>query len=115
MDLMTDFDALLMVYCLEACMIARSPAATDAQTEPARASIATVDARTPSDGLESRFSTDQSESGDNWSNSSGHNDDLGYTNPSPGKIIGRGAFGSVYKTTWKGQLAALKVSSAAQD
>ena len=67
--------------------------------------------RAPSEGQESRFSTDESESEDNWSNSSSQNNDKTFAQPSPRAIIGRGAFGSVYRATWKGQPAALKVSS----
>lgn len=78
--------------------------------DSATGGVATIEARSPSVGLDSRFSTDRSESGDNWSDSSGQDDDdIALMRPSPGKIIGRGAFGSVYKTIWKGQQAALKV------
>ena len=63
-----------------------------------------------SEGAESRFSTDKSESEDNWSTSSNDSDEEAACHPSPGEIIGRGAFGSVYKTTWKGVPAALKVT-----
>ena len=56
----------------------------------------------------SKFSTSQSESGDDWT-ASDDEDDRQATEPIPfDDIIGRGAFGSVYKTTWKGRPAALK-------
>lgn len=55
----------------------------------------------------SKFSTSDSESGDDWTASD--DDDLHASQPIPfDDIIGRGAFGSVYKTTWKGRPAALK-------
>lgn len=59
-------------------------------------------------GPSSRFSTSASESGDDWTASD--EDEMQLNEPIPvDSIIGRGAFGSVYRTTWKGRQAALKV------
>ena len=88
----------------------RPPGPEGGQPPPAGTWERREDGEGQSDGAESRFSTDKSESEDNWSTSSNDSDDEARCHPTPGEIIGRGAFGSVYKTTWKGVPAALKVT-----
>ena len=55
----------------------------------------------------SKFSTSVSSSDDNWSLSD-EEQQVMKSHPL-GRVIGRGAYGSVYETTWKGQAAAIKV------
>lgn len=59
------------------------------------------------EGGSSRFSTSVSSSEDNWSLSD--EDQPVVISQELGNIIGRGAFGTVYKSVWKGQIAAIKV------
>ena len=65
---------------------------------------------TPRSQPSSRFSSSSSETGNEWSSSDdeeGAQEGLDSINLD--SIIGRGAYGSVYKVMWKGQPAAVKV------
>ena len=71
----------------------------------------------PADAVNSRHRdavSDFSRSGSsNWSNDEAHPAAAGSGRFHLSQLIGRGAFGSVYKGSWKGRTAAIKVSFAA--